>query len=393
MTSESETTIYRRAVQPNVNQRDSTSSEDANDTSDEMIEVPGPAMTGQITEGYVDEILNQIKHNTIAGDGDRHGRNRSRGYDTEPRPGTSRDSQPRPSPEQLAQERSDYLVRQAEASKARILELPGNELDNQNLQVVERSPQACAPPQQHFVVDENYLVVGNYIDDNIRVRIENGEYVDFSHLLPRDRIQMEDDSRMEMVFRNGRTYFVPANTNTGPDSSINSFSRWEQAFRVFSNIYTNRYPHRSSELIQYNHIIYTASMVFTWENVYLYDCEFRLHMARFPQRSWAMILQQAWTMRLCDKIRQDQYYGRSDKKSAKKDVCWRYNKGRCTFGATCRFDHRCTTCNKFGHGAHICRKANKDKRDLDSYKRDEPPRKRSPPRRRSPSPPPPSVKV
>ena len=85
-------------------------------------------------------------------------------------------------------------------------------------------------------VDQDYLVVGNYVDESIRSRIENGEYVDFSRLLPRDWLMLEEDNRMEIVNHNGKTYFVPA-SDSDP-SGITNFSRWEQAFRVFSNIYT-----------------------------------------------------------------------------------------------------------------------------------------------------------
>ena len=217
--------------------------------------------------------------------------------------------------------------------------------------------------QHPAVIDEDYLVVGNYVKEHIRQRIENGEYVDFSRLLPRDRLAFEDETRMEIVNRNGRTFFVPANdTDVG---SISNFSRWEQAFRVYSNIYTRRYPGRAYELIQYNHVIHTAALSYTWENVYLYDCDFRLHLSRYPHHSWAVILQQAWSMRLKDWNRHDQKQGGQGpnggprgKSGRSKDICWRYNAGRCTFGSSCKFKHRCAICNKFGHGAHICRKAN-----------------------------------
>ena len=114
------------------------------------------------------------------------------------------------------------------------------------------------------MVDGNYLVVGNYVDEGIRQRIEDGEYIDFARLLPSDHLAIEEDNRMEIVNRNGKTYF--------------------------SNIYTRRYPGRASELIQYNHIIHTAALLYTWDNVYMYDRDFRLHISRYPHRSWAVIL-------------------------------------------------------------------------------------------------------
>ena len=196
----------------------------------------------------------------------------------------------------------------------------------------------------------------NYVDETIKDRIENGEYVDFARLLPRDRFQIEEDNRMEIVNRDGKTFFVPASSGDG--ASINNFSCWEQAFRVFSNIYPRRFPERSAELIQYNHIIHTAALTFTWENVYLYDHDFRLHLVRYPHRSWAIILQQAWTMRLKDRNSLSSNRTPEQRGKGKRDVCWHYNNGRCTFGSGCKFEHKCAICGKFGHGSHICRKAN-----------------------------------
>ena len=39
-----------------------------------------------------------------------------------------------------------------------------------------------------------------------------------------------------------------------------------------------------------------------------------------------------------------------------KEICHRYNKGKCTNGVSCKYQHKCEECGKFGHGAHICHK-------------------------------------
>ena len=99
-------------------------------------------------------------------------------------------------------------------------------------------------------------------------------------------------------------------------------------------------------------MIHTASLSFAWENVYNYDRDFRLHMEKFPERSWAIILQQSWSIRLKDKHSNS---GGVDMRR-RKDICYRYNKGKCSYGAKCKFEHKCGICNKFGHGAHNCRR-------------------------------------
>ena len=49
--------------------------------------------------------------------------------------------------------------------------------------------------------------------------------------------------------------------------------------------------------------------------------------------------------------------GRGNNSKKIKEPCCRFNKGRCTFGLSCKFEHHCSVpkCGKFGHVAHICR--------------------------------------
>ena len=229
------------------------------------------------------------------------------------------------------------MNRQNEANKVRLLEVKGNYAPNLNevtqegegiLPTVENVGNTHHPAE----VDENYLVVGNYVEESVRTKIENGEYVNFSRLLPRDRLSIEEDNRMEIVNKNGKTYFVPA-SDVDQTGGITSFSRWEQEFRVFSNIYTRRFPHRAFELIQYNHVIHTAALSFTWENVYLYNRAFRLHLAQFLYRSWSVILQQAWTMKMKDRVfkNDDNRNSSNGNKNKTSDYCKRFN-CNCTIG-------------------------------------------------------------
>ena len=154
--------------------------------------------------------------------------------------------------------------------------------------------------------------------------------------------------------------------------TINSFSRWEQAFHIFANIYTSEFPQGSSELIQYNHIIHSIAGMYTWDNVYAYDREFRLHIGRHPERSWLVILQQAWSMKLRDRLTHgggtnsftsnsqqpvtSLQLGGGPPKGKSSDACRRFNKGYCKFGTICRCNHKCLYCNKFGHTVLTCHK-------------------------------------
>ena len=200
------------------------------------------------------------------------------------------------------------------------------------------------------------------MDDLTKQKILQFEYVDFSKLLPHDRVLQEEDQRLTIINKGGVSYLVPLGETL---SGIHGYGKWDQAFRVYSDIITSRFPSKAQELIQYNHIIHTASQTYVWDNVYMYDKDFRIHISRNPTRSWVIILQQAWAMRLKDRLsgRQVRNYpedGRS------KDYCRRFQRGKCHLGASCKFEHQCSICGKFGHGAHICRHRNFDQDDKNS---------------------------
>ena len=259
------------------------------------------------------------------------------------------------------EEKAEKLIKEAEAAKARIYSTPGK----------------CEEINKQFhsvIVDEDYLLVASHVDSAMYNKIILGGYVDFARLIPRDRIQQEEEQRLEVVVKGGHTYWVPVEKDS---QAIVNFNRWEQAFRVFSDIYLRKNPERSTELIQYNHIIHSISLTYVWDNVYAYDKDFRLHIGRHPKHSWGIILQQAWAMRLKDKIVKSDYHsfqnhnrsrGTSNERGNGQDgspdfkgidvnrICRRFNHGRCSFGQTCQFEHRCLYCFKFGHNIFNCRK-------------------------------------
>ena len=184
------------------------------------------------------------------------------------------------------EQNAEQIIRNAERSKARVYNIQGKDLN-----ITYHSA----------LLDEDYLLVGNYVNQGTRAKIANGEYVDFFKLMLRDKIGVDEDPQhMEMVNKGGLSYWMPLSDRE--NMTISSYSKWEQAFRVFSNIYTEYFPTRSNELIQYNHIIHTASQTYSWDNVYRYDHEFCIHMSRHQTRNWGVILQEAWSMFLKDHV-------------------------------------------------------------------------------------------
>ena len=262
------------------------------------------------------------------------------------------------------------IIKEAEQSKARILELPGesyNKYGPFRQGNFEPRKRGCIDYTQQFIhsamVDEQYSMVATHVDEIMYRKITNCEYVDFSKLIPRDKVWEEDNHTLELVQRGGKAVFAP--TIDREVMAITSFNKWEQAFRVYSAIFTKEHPERSSELVQYNHLIYTTAQTYVWSNVYAYDKDFRIHLSNNPSRTWSLILQQAWSFRLKTKLSEIGFgnYGhgnsnrQNDRTRGKREVCYRFNRGKCSYGAKCKFEHRCQVCTKYGHGAWNCRKA------------------------------------
>ena len=295
--SQSEETIYRNAVM----KCGSTSSEDDENLENDCLRniedliisarARSRSRSGPHFDYATENEMGDERENDEEGE-----------FQEEPRPGTSngkRQGHPTSVMEEVSQEEKiDKMVWDAEKAKANIFSNQGKDIEGlYNYEFTAK-------------MDEDYMVIGAHVDESMQNKIIRGEYIDFGKLIPRDKIVMEEDKRMELIMKNGRAFWTPA--GSGEITSITNFHKWEKAFRIYSNIYTRAHPARASELIQYNHVINSIASTYVWDNVYSYDKEFRMHLSRHPSRSWAIILQQAWTMRLRDRIKNDHLYGSSN---------------------------------------------------------------------------------
>ena len=95
-----------------------------------------------------------------------------------------------------------------------------------------------------------------------------------------------------------------------------------------------------------------------------------MHLSKHPERSGSVILQQAWSMKLKDRLNWgDSSFlstdnaskggftgsGNGGKSPKASDPCRKFNCGHCKYGQKCHFEHRCSYCFKFWHTVLTCR--------------------------------------
>lgn len=84
------------------------------------------------------------------------------------------------------------------------------------------------------MTDDAFFQFSAHVDKATCEKIAKGEFVELGKLLIKDKL--EDDNRMEIVNKDGRSYFVLASEKDIP--TINSYLKWEKAFDVYMGIYT-----------------------------------------------------------------------------------------------------------------------------------------------------------
>ena len=229
-----------------------------------------------------------------------------------------------------------------------------------------------AGPRENFTNDiidddDDFMDIHCHIDEATKIIIRKGGFVEIVKLRPKELNNYEqEDEKIELVRNNGQTYYIPAKPKA--NDKINNVKKWDEAFRVYAAIYSEANPTRSSEILQYIHMIHNAARSFAWENVVRYDYIFRQKMAKRPSRSWARINSQLWSISMVNPLQRN--FGNSSnqnnnntqngKQDLRKICCWRYNRNKCT-KTNCRFEHRCSYCGNINHIYLNCPKRSNNK--------------------------------
>ena len=266
----------------------------------------------------------------------------------QPQPSTSRQDNSHQNNMRVARGAAEAAILDAERCKAQIHQPNrGTPLmqDYRNLRYLDHE-------------DDEFFHITCHIDSSIKERIEQGLFVELEKLLQK-KLHAQNDNRLQLVNKDGVSYFVPP---IDRDTKIDSIRKWEQAFRMYSTIYCNANPNRSGEILQYVDTIHRAASIFNWDNVARYDYVFRQLMATKPHRSWAKVYTQMWNLTLNEPIKKFQEsnsnYNHGSRANGKKkdNICWKFNKNSCSYGKNCKFEHKCSYCGSHGHAALSCQK-------------------------------------
>ena len=210
--------------------------------------------------------------------------------------------------------------------------------------------------RSQYEEEDEFFHHTSHIDPSLVTKIEKGEYIELVKLLPCKKI-IHSDGRLQMIYKDGCQFLQPISEKDAPP--INSLHRWEQAFEIYSTIYTAKNPSRAQELFRYMFNIRSVASTYVWDNVYAYDVTFRKLMERGPQYNWGLNYHQGWDLYLKEKLDKSNspFHISTHKKkgNGKCDhICWRFNRRKCSYGPSCRFEHKCLNCTKGDHGSSSC---------------------------------------
>ena len=274
-----------------------------------------------------------------------------------------------------AKQRNDRAIIEAEKFKASIANPPG--------MYVADKIDCSRPDVGSGISDDDFFHLTCHIDETLKSKIENGEFIDLEKLLPKEKVngvvnRSTDETPMRWVNTAEGTFLVPVKS----ENRINGFRHWEQAFRSYATIYCGANQSRAKEIWQYISVINTAASSFVWDNVYSYDIVFRQLMEFKPRRSWAITYTQMWNLCMKEHLpvnrnfksggdsnfasastsysrqsNQGNDYGTNAQGMKRSTYCWSFNRGQtCKFGRNCKYVERCKYCDSPSHGIVNCMK-------------------------------------
>ena len=153
--------------------------------------------------------------------------------------GFNREVTRQPPPPTLEQ-RTDRIISQSEAAKARINQVPGKPVEVVGNEIAQQQDKdnleqtvARRKIMHSTIVDEGFCLVASHVEESVRRKVEEGEYVDFVKLLPQDRGESDLEGRMELIYKERSAFWVPASNITNGNEINLSGNRHLESFQIY----------------------------------------------------------------------------------------------------------------------------------------------------------------
>ena len=207
--------------------------------------------------------------------------------------------------------------------------------------------------------------LGQYVSQTIKEKIWSWNFVDLGCLLTSE-MSDNSDVTLSLCHIGGQICFKQNKPRTRP---IFTIDLWTQAFFIYVSIFLERHASKAIEMIRYVDLIRKLAHRFNGKGWIQYDKEFRMGQAVNPQRSWGSYDADLFMDKITAThsvspqffrgqgaaLSRQQGASFSRPTGSSSGVCFTFQKGRCLYGRSCRFQHSCELCSKSGHGAEYCR--------------------------------------
>jgi len=234
------------------------------------------------------------------------------------------------------------------------------------------APDASRAAQERVFIGEGLPTVPKRLYN----RMVAWEFVDLAELRPHGALEATQESDQQKLLVMPAHGFQVSKARKKPIKEINT---WVQCFVVYMVAVAKKHPSALSEMVAYMLTIMKAAQEFEDPAWILYDAAYRDKAAATNTKTWSQIdtglYNQIFTgrarqLRVCKhcsstshlseecmessrkRPREEHVGGARPAKGARSDVCFLFNKGRCTF-EVCKFRHMCSVCGG-RHAALSC---------------------------------------
>lgn len=203
-------------------------------------------------------------------------------------------------------------------------------------------------PCQHAAPFEE--IPASYVKD-----IQSGEFFDLSKLLPKNLSLHDENDNLTLSLDNS---VIKVSKKSGASTSITDIEQWTTAFTTYLSVFSDKFPLRSQELLQYLSLIRYAARVHKGLGWVIYDYKFRQKASKNKSLVWSTIDSQLWLtlFTVPPAVLREEYplfskgpsSSSANSRGSYTGICFVYNRaGSCT-RHRCRYRHICNRCD----GAH-----------------------------------------